>query len=359
MMYQKIEYKFGDTGTLEQQYRLYNKVFHHEATAESWKRKHYSNPLQKGKSYVMCAFAGNKLVGINGFSFIQYRYNSIIIKAIESCDTAVDPEYRGQGIFSGMIQQAEIEFKKMGYDVLVGFPNDNSFPGFLKLGWEEKARIKRMFYPVNLQKIIYAKYSRKVFKLINLLSDMWQKIHSIGTVKGLRIDEGKMKSTKEYYEMINSNKIVINMDDDFMEWKLSEGYSLIKIRNNNEVVLKMLVCTYRENSYYKRGNVIAVKTITSKEKEIRSAITTCLKKMCKEFDYLTVWNGLDKKINKAFRKAGYIKDFKHKEGVPFIVKIITDDENKKRIMSERNNWFPMFIEADYVLDDYIARGSDI
>lgn len=53
--------------------------------------------------------------------------------AYQSADTCVLGSYRGKGIFSKMVE-AKVSFVQS--DVLIyGFPNAQSFPGFVKLGW--------------------------------------------------------------------------------------------------------------------------------------------------------------------------------------------------------------------------------
>lgn len=53
-------------------------------------------------------------------------------------DTCVLEEARGKGVFSKMTMKA---ISKLPKDAIIyNFPNQNSFPGYIKLGWKEKCR---------------------------------------------------------------------------------------------------------------------------------------------------------------------------------------------------------------------------
>lgn len=57
--------------------------------------------------------------------------------AYETVDTCVLDEYRGLGIFSTITKNEVQEITMKNGDVLIyGFPNSQSFPGYVKMGWK-------------------------------------------------------------------------------------------------------------------------------------------------------------------------------------------------------------------------------
>lgn len=66
-------------------------------------------------------------------------------------DTCVLPEARGKGVFSKMTQRAIDLLPKDA--IIYNFPNQNSFPGYIKLGWSEK----HQYHMVLLSNKKYAK----------------------------------------------------------------------------------------------------------------------------------------------------------------------------------------------------------
>jgi len=115
---------------------LFNTVWGGMSSAY-WSWKHIDNPLwaQSEPELALC-FENGRLVGANGFMPVVLRYNRQDIRAMQSCDTMVHPDYRGRHIFSRMLICAEHRLCDLGYVVLYGFPNDNSLPGFLHQGWQ-------------------------------------------------------------------------------------------------------------------------------------------------------------------------------------------------------------------------------
>src|SRR5690606_29942836 len=80
-----------------------------------------------------------KIVALRMFMFWKF-HNSVENKsviAIRPVDTVVDYNYRGQGLFKKLTLKG-LEACKGRYDLIFNTPNENSLPGYLKMGWEYK-----------------------------------------------------------------------------------------------------------------------------------------------------------------------------------------------------------------------------
>lgn len=96
--------------------------------------KHVKNPF--GKSYGLLACDEGKIVGVRMFMFWQFRRNSKVITAIRPVDTITHPDYRGKGIFKKLTLEG-LNNCRGRYKLVFNTPNENSFPGYLKMGWEK------------------------------------------------------------------------------------------------------------------------------------------------------------------------------------------------------------------------------
>lgn len=95
-----------------------------------------------GPSLITIAYLNGKPVAAD--SMIR---NDIKGVAYQSADTCVLEDCRGKGVFSQM-KKKEIEM--IGGNITIfGFPNGNSFPGFVKMGWTVQCRLhpKYLFFP--------------------------------------------------------------------------------------------------------------------------------------------------------------------------------------------------------------------
>src|SRR4051812_11835714 len=61
-------------------------------------------------------------------------YNGKTILAAQSADTMTHPEYRNMGLFKQLANLTYALCRQEGIRFVFGFPNQNSLPGFIKLG---------------------------------------------------------------------------------------------------------------------------------------------------------------------------------------------------------------------------------
>lgn len=107
--------------------------------------KHLRNPFRKSQGIV--ATKEDKIVGV--VIYIEYSFKKPdgsfmkIGRPVEGC---VDREVRGQRIFKALMAKS-IEPYLGDYDLFFANPNHNSYPEFLKIGWNE---LKGFHYYVGL-----------------------------------------------------------------------------------------------------------------------------------------------------------------------------------------------------------------
>lgn len=107
--------------------------------AEYFEWKHVANPF--GRSPAWVAIDGDRIVGFR--TFLRWEFEDaggVVRRAVRAVDTATHPEYQGRGIFR-LLTMAAVE-AMIADDVQFVFntPNDQSRPGYLKMGWVEVGR---------------------------------------------------------------------------------------------------------------------------------------------------------------------------------------------------------------------------
>lgn len=112
---------------------IFNKVFEHNAD-KIWFDWKYTDNIY-GDSYIVLAYHKDKAIGARAF----WRNDIDDNLSYQPCDTAVLKEFRGMGIFTKMTLIA-LENTKGAF--IYNYPNENSRPGYLKLGWN----INKCFY---------------------------------------------------------------------------------------------------------------------------------------------------------------------------------------------------------------------
>lgn len=96
-----------------------------------WKFKDYP-----GDGVILsCAVKNEQVIGCVGFYPQYIQNNADCIKAYISCETFVHPKYQGRGLFSKLLELAEIEIEANDGVICLNFPNSASLSGFVKKGW--------------------------------------------------------------------------------------------------------------------------------------------------------------------------------------------------------------------------------
>jgi GNAT superfamily N-acetyltransferase len=115
---------------------------------EFFRWKHAQSPF--GPSYMLVAEADDRIVGLRAFMRWRFRAGDQLLRAVRAVDTATHPEYQGRGIFSRLTRRAVDELRQ-DVDLVFNTPNQNSLPGYLKMGWR---MVGRMSVDVRVRRLI-------------------------------------------------------------------------------------------------------------------------------------------------------------------------------------------------------------
>src|SRR5690242_14473911 len=97
-----------------------------------WKHEHNAF----GPSPAWVAVDGDRVAGIRVFMRWEFVVDGRVMRAVRAVDTATDPAYQGRGIFTRLTRHALDAVTADGVDFVFNTPNDQSRPGYLKMGWE-------------------------------------------------------------------------------------------------------------------------------------------------------------------------------------------------------------------------------
>jgi GNAT superfamily N-acetyltransferase len=89
-----------------------------------------------GPSPAWVALHEDRVVGYR--TFLRWRFlddEGRTVRAVRAVDTATDPAYRGMGIFRTLTLRAVADLTLAGEGIVFNTPNDQSRPGYLKMGW--------------------------------------------------------------------------------------------------------------------------------------------------------------------------------------------------------------------------------
>lgn len=107
--------------------------------------KHLQNPA--GRSAMWVAEEAGRVVGFRSMLRWRFCLDGEPVRAVRAVDTATAPESRGSGIFRQLTMHAVDQLRDEGVAFVFNTPNEQSRPGYLKMGWVELGRAPAALRP--------------------------------------------------------------------------------------------------------------------------------------------------------------------------------------------------------------------
>ena len=105
-----------------------------DATERHFAWKHAENPF--GPSPMWVAEVAGRIAGFRVFLRWEFVTDAgEVRRAVRAVDTATDPDFQGRGIFTTLTLGALDELRGDTVDFVFNTPNEQSRPGYLKMGW--------------------------------------------------------------------------------------------------------------------------------------------------------------------------------------------------------------------------------
>lgn len=111
--------------------------------------KHTESPF--GPSPAWVAEDTDGIVGFRTFLRWEFERDGAVVHAVRAVDTATDERARGRGVFTSLTTAAVDAMIAAGTAFVFNTPNDQSRPGYLKMGWEDVGRAAVKVRPRSLR----------------------------------------------------------------------------------------------------------------------------------------------------------------------------------------------------------------
>lgn len=249
---------------------------------ESWNWKYEKNVF--GKPIHIVATSDERIVGFRSFWPWEFVCRGQILKAYQPVDTVVHPDYQGQGLFTKLTVKALNQATEIGADLLFNFPNQNSLPGYLKLGWNYVAKLPWLVKPL------------RPFRLFNTL---------------------KSKEKAIPVELDEKYRITPEMCDELLERASFDG--LLRTRQTKE----FLWWRYGENLFFKYGAL----QVTEGRKKLSAIFEVNQKGTRREMIIVDIL-GSNELVKKLFRE---LIEVAKSMNVDFITTIMTNGYEMEKL----------------------------
>ncbi len=121
-------------------------------SSEFFRWKHVDNVF--GPSPGLVAIDDDRVVGIRLFMRWNFHSGGQLVRAVRPVDTATHPDYQGKGIFKRLTLRL-VDQTRDETDLIFNTPNDQSLPGYLKMGWQSVGTV-----PIHIRPVRWVRFLR-------------------------------------------------------------------------------------------------------------------------------------------------------------------------------------------------------
>lgn len=171
-------------------------------TERTWHFKHLQNPF--GVSKVLLAEKDNTLIGARALMQWRWQLGKQVWTAYRAVDTATHPNHQGKGIFKKLTLQLVDNIQQLGECFVFNTPNEQSRPGYLKMGWEVVGNIKVALVPTFVYSIRYL-FTKRINTTI------------------ISTDRLEVLCSEHNINLSNQNKLFTPKSSQYLQWRYEEN----------------------------------------------------------------------------------------------------------------------------------------
>ena len=134
-----------------------------QRTDEMWDWKHEIGPF--GNSHVLLAENDEgKIIGLRALMRWEFERAGETLRGVRAVDTATHPDFRRMGLFKNLTLRAVDDVKADDVDFVFNTPNDQSRPGYLKMGWQMVGLVEPVIKILNYPKFVVGMTKSRLLK---------------------------------------------------------------------------------------------------------------------------------------------------------------------------------------------------
>lgn len=332
----------------EEQIELFNEIFGQSFTIDNWNNKHFKNPYTVNSENIGL-FSGEQIVAFNVFMPQKYFIDGVQCMMIQSCESVVKSEYRGNRYLEYILKEAE-RLLKDKYTVIYGVPNENSKPTFERLGYQNKLNFDIMLMIGKKTALLKAVFSR----IFNVNANKKEKIDLDKKLECMYDWDKRIKISSEFPSKQNwdffQDSIHVDKSKEFYNWKISNKTSSNKTKKyiyveENGVVKAYCIISFSVNRGIYRAEIVDCFAVEGEELYLK-AIVSKLKRLC---GIISIIAPRTERVSELLKFVGF---FKYKKDVSTLMYKVIDTKagDVEKILRENDNWNFFMIEADTILN---------
>lgn len=276
---------------------LLNLAYNGWHSIEYFRWKHRKNP--HGNSLIWIAEEDNKIVGCYVANPVKLRIGKASVLGAQSVDAAVDPKYRGLGLFKKLARRTLDEANRKGIVATYAFPSYIAYKGQIRIGYQYVFVLPKIFKLLDPSRLL-AKYglaSKNLQKIAkHFLSFRRKTSREEPIVDEFKIGQIKVfeKQFEDFWKTFceKNNYIMIERDREYLNWRYfgnPDKEYVVYVCKQGKKILGYLVLSIERNDP-SIGNIVDILTLPNMPEVATCLILRCLNHFEKErLDLARCW----------------------------------------------------------------------
>jgi hypothetical protein len=255
----------------------------------------------------------------------------------QAIDTFVHPAHRKRGVFKALTIRALAEAKQNGYQFIFNFPNENSFPLYLKLGWHFAGRLRRSTKILNIR-CLFRIFVNVILELLGRNRGASKAMSFAGKGKNIGGWSDEIGEAVDALSL-SQNKLQVKKDSKYLFWRYAlnplRDYNFIPMRSGGKITA-LGVLSINELKGLKYVSIVDL--IYSLDNiDLGVALLSRILYFCKEQNagVLTLWSTKDGQFNELLKQIGGFLNYPSSNQV-FTIKPLSDSPNPD--IFDLGNW---------------------
>jgi hypothetical protein len=304
---------------------------------------------------------GERIAGHLGALQREISVGNIMGLAALEVDGMTHPDYCQQGIFTGLGGNLLSVYKREGYHVVIGFPNQNAMAGHRKLGCIELFIPTIMIRPFNFRAV-----SQRVFKngFLRLCFEVIGGFVSKGLFKGKKtqiekditirtISKIDDRFNRLWEEASSAHNVILKRDREYLDWRYikhpSHDYDIF-IAEKDRLILSYIVVRVMEYNGLRNGVIVDTLAVPDSEDVMAALTDKVIEHLCKEeVDLIVCMVPKWCEYRRVLRKCGFwrLPTVLKPRKEPFIIYPLSQKKGSELIKSD-TDWYITWGDTDVV-----------
>lgn len=209
----------------------------------------YEHAFQKDKCIRIIAKEGTTIIGFQSFFYWPYLLNGTTINSYQSGNSLVHPDYRGKGIFQKLLNYLDVHKDKLGIDMLIGFPIDQSVGSLIRNKWLNIFNLQWFVKSGNPLSVLLPLNKKQLNKYF---PDVESPDYSVNTSEFLKLSHAPAFNAwrATHYDSSNYFSFVYKTDKDELVLKLKTN---IRKRVIKELIIGDIITTSYEPAFLSKA----------------------------------------------------------------------------------------------------------